>query len=557
MATSRPVLKVGDEPQLSLLDRPLSDEQDRQVRVKCQDADAELIFQDPDPEAIFFGNQSLRSYLEAAGLESGFLIRDVLRSLDWSRFEAKYSPGGRPPYAPSAMMGIVLYGLINGVTSLRGLETMARKDLVCQWISGGIFPDHATLGRFVNLHADTIPGHFFEELTRKVIECLPEVDRELSGDGTTIEAAASRYKGLKLEAAEQLAEETEKRAKSRPDNAECQREAAKTRAAAEEVRQRAERRRQRRHGDPKDMRINLEEPDAYFHRLKDKRWRFAYIPSIVANRQRIIVGQTVDPAREIDVVEQQLDQAERTIGPPDRLMLDANYFCFDIVELAVERNIDLLCPSGDQVTDKQRSKFPKSAFDYDPATNTLECPAGEVMEQRSAGYDSEMEQKFGYYETPACNEGCPLRDQCTESARGRRIKRWEHDTLKDAARWVMEQPRAQQAYRHRNGSVEPVFNELRHIQQLERFRRQGTKGVTVEFALHAAAHNLRRLKAILDKTDGTIARVLKRLIDAIWVQLAAIRRQMDWASNRRLKTDTVRPLLDEIQPWLGPSLIPN
>ncbi|WP_419591559.1 transposase, partial [Thiolapillus sp.] len=39
------------------------------------------------------------------------------------------------PYAPRAMMGLILYGIMQGVSSLRQLERLARTDLGCMWIT--------------------------------------------------------------------------------------------------------------------------------------------------------------------------------------------------------------------------------------------------------------------------------------------------------------------------------------------------------------------------------------------------------------------------------------
>ena len=68
---------------------------------------------------------------------------------------------------------------------------------------------------------------------------------------------------------------------------------------------------------------------------------------------------------------------------------------------------------------------------------------------------------------------CELRDQCTSNPRGRTVKRYEDDEIKDALREVMRHPAAQREYSRRQGMVEPVFSELKGIQGLQRFRRRG------------------------------------------------------------------------------------
>lgn len=87
-----------------------------------------------------------------------FVIRTLLEEQDWSAFEAAYKPGGRPPYSPRAMMGLILYGIFQGQNSLRELEYLARVDLGCWWCSGGTMPDHFVIGRFVQQHAVVLSG---------------------------------------------------------------------------------------------------------------------------------------------------------------------------------------------------------------------------------------------------------------------------------------------------------------------------------------------------------------------------------------------------------------
>ncbi len=85
----------------------------------------------------------------------------------------------------------------------------------------------------------------------------------------------------------------------------------------------------------------------------------------------------------------------------------------------------------------------------------------------------------------------------------------------------MTQPVWQERYRKRKAWVEPVFGEIKHIQKLYRFRRRGLPQVRLEFALHAMAHNLRRLLVLtaplnppflpLFALPGTLIRALRAL----------------------------------------------
>lgn len=65
-------------------------------------------FESPDPRLILINHVRLDEYLKAAGLQAPLRIRPLLENLSFAEFEKGYRPGGRPPYAPRAMVGLIL-----------------------------------------------------------------------------------------------------------------------------------------------------------------------------------------------------------------------------------------------------------------------------------------------------------------------------------------------------------------------------------------------------------------------------------------------------------------
>jgi hypothetical protein len=98
-------------------------------------------FEYPDARAIQIGSLGLEEHLKQSGIRDVFVIRPFLDAQDWSAFEAAYSCIGRLAYAPPAMLGLILYGIMQGQSSLRELEHLARINLGCWWLTGGIMPD--------------------------------------------------------------------------------------------------------------------------------------------------------------------------------------------------------------------------------------------------------------------------------------------------------------------------------------------------------------------------------------------------------------------------------
>jgi hypothetical protein len=488
-------------------------------------------FLDPNPSGIAVGDQLLREFLEAGGARDVFWIRDFLRQkVDLTLFENRYRGGGRPPYHPAVMVGLILYGLHNGLSSLRKLERFARNDIRCWWLTGGIFPDHSKIGDFVNKHAEELSGSFFEDLTRALLaECGSKTER-LAGDGTVIQAAGSRLRRIKREAAEQAASESRERARANP-NVEClQRDAE----AAEEVAQAAREREQtrRNHGKNADsVRVCKTEPEAPIQKQKDGSFAPSWTPSVLANEDRFVVAQEVHPTSETAVLPDMLEQAKRTTeGSPDTLMLDAGYFCTSVVVLTLASGISLLCPQGQSLGGgswkKKSARYAKSAFEYDTDSDTYECPQGHKLRflgksrERERGKPKELAQERPYrrYGGAPCAH-CPDRERCTTAKHGRTIKRYDDDELKEALAQVMENPLARSEYRKRIGMVEPVFSSLRDCQCLDRFRRRGLRKVRLEFALHSAAHNLGRALALKARKERQAAETSPSALTAAWLAL--------------------------------------
>ncbi len=496
----RPVLRLDTQPQVEMFAPhvPRGDV----LTPKDADKTATRRFCDLDPETISIGNESLRAFLMKMNLDWVLLVRETLREIDWEPFESMYATRGRAPYAPAAMMGLILFGTMQGKTSLRQLELLARSDLSCMWISGQIFPDHSVLGRFIQMHTEQLTDEFFKALTQKVLKRLGgKQDGVLAGDGTLIESMASAYHHLKLEAVGQRLEQAEERLKNCPDDAPQRgalEQAANEAQALARIAQERALKRQNSGANPLETRLSLTDPEAVFHKLKRGNYRFGFVPSLLVNRERLILSAILDAACEKVVVAPMLEQAERVLGHPvSRLLLDAGYATNAILALAVEKDIDLLVPCREQSFNAKKTElFRKSDFRYDAHSDTLICPAGQVLK---ASFKANNEDgDYTSYRTSECAT-CPLRAQCTKAKdRGRTIRRKASDDLRDAMRQIIQHPVGRKRYSQRQSSVEPVFAELRNIQYFNRFRRRGLVNVRMEFSLHAMAHNLRRLCKLVD-----------------------------------------------------------
>lgn len=494
-------------------------------------------FKRVDPRGLYLGSQRLEEYLRDAEQEWILRLTEFLLDQDWSAFEAAYHGGGREPYPPARIAGLIIYGYLKGVTSLRELERLARLDVGAMWVACGLAPDYSTLCRFLHRHEALITGSMFEQITAEVLRRVGGSVREVAIDGTTVQAAASRYRKLTAEAARVAAQRARDAADADPADTKRVAEAARAEDVARVAKERAQVRRAA-GKDAAKVQVSPTEPDAAVQPLKDKSIAPSYKLSAAVTEQRIIVAHHVHPTSETTAVPLMIEQAMR-VGRErvQREMLDAGYFCDMVLQHAVDYDLDVLCPEGnpERSPDWERAstkQFPKSKFHYDAATDSYECPAGKRLLRL---YDDKNARRpYTKYRGTECGT-CPLRDQCTGSRRGRTIKRYAGDELKDAQRQVMKHPLARSRYMRRQAWVEPAFGSLKDRQRLRRFRRRGLPGVRLEAAMHAIAHNIGRFLvfvAALAAATGATAPILAavRAFVTLWSTHVGLNRRLpSWA----------------------------
>ncbi len=463
---------------------------------------AEIFFKQGNAHRLFVGDKPLKTYLQENGLSFVIQLSAFLEAYDFSGFIKAYSPTGRRAAHPRIMMGLIIYGMLNKQWSLRQLETLAVRDVGAWWICGGLQPDHSTIGKFFNQHSKVLSEDFFVTLTRQLVRQLKLTTHDAAGDGTVIEAASSHYRILKADAARLEAEKAEEEASLAPDNKAKQTKALISKEAADIATNRQAL--LNKMGKPSNkVCVSSIEPTATVQPLKNKVNRPAYKPSILVDQNRFIVGQYLHPTNENLAISPMLEQHEQIHGQlPGCTMLDAGYHNIEVLQVFNAFELDILCPSGAvEKTGKWKKQshqqlFGKSDFHYDDDLDAYICPEKKKLTPQQIRQDVNG-RKYRYYIGKECSD-CPIRSQCTKSARGRSIKRYDGEELKEAMMQVLQHPRAKEKYRQRKALVEPVFAELKERQSLKRFHRRGLQKVKIEFAIHCVAYNLKRAIRLSD-----------------------------------------------------------
>lgn len=307
---------------------------------------------------INIGDRSLEQHLIEADIRPPLYIKEILSKQDWTIFEKEHQKKKRRPYAPKAMVGLILYGLMQGLSSLRDLERLARVDLGCMFITDGICPDFSSIGYFIRRHQTILSEVFFLSLTKSILKITRSGVRSLAGDGTIIEAASSRYKLMRQEAIAEKHEALTTQLSKNPQDQKLAIEVAKIEQVSKILQERINRRKEQRKS-IETVSIHPIEPEAMVQPTKKGKISVpAYKPSVLANEARVVVAFDVHPSNEINSLFSMLDMTNQAgyEEKVEELLLDGGYDSVEVLEKTVKQNISTLCASHNKGSKKKVNK---------------------------------------------------------------------------------------------------------------------------------------------------------------------------------------------------------
>src|SRR5208337_573912 len=123
-------------------------------------------------------------------------LREFVDQLDLAKlgFAMPAATEGRPPYAPSLLLKIWLYGYFHRIRATRKLEVACQEHLSLLWLTGLIAPDHNSLWRFWSENQKALRQVFKQ--TVQLAARTGAVGLALQAlDGTKIQAACSGPNG--------------------------------------------------------------------------------------------------------------------------------------------------------------------------------------------------------------------------------------------------------------------------------------------------------------------------------------------------------------------------
>lgn len=403
---------------------------------------------------------------------------------------------GRPPYSPSLLLKIWLYGYFFRIRATRRLEAACREVLPLLWLCGLLVPDHNSLWRFWRENKKALRGIFKQ--TVQLALHTGAVGLALQAiDGTKIEAAASDHTGWSKERMEKIlaALETtldQTELKIVQENAQLSTPGVRLPAGLAQ-------RQALRQEIKKGLAQLAADSRAHYHPVEPQArvmkvgplHRPAYNAQAVVDAQEGIVVACDVTRQETDLgqLTPMLQQAKDNLGvaAADTLTLaDSGYGAGADLQAAAEKQMKVLAPplEGKPAHD---NPYATQHFDFDPEEHTVLCPRGVLLDHEGHSWEGGMRiERFRCH----CTD-CPVRAACTRDPKGRRIEVRPHTTVVQTMRQRLKEQQA--LWSRRSEIIEGRFGQIKQGEGLRRWTVWGLEAVKTQWALLCATLNLRVL----------------------------------------------------------------
>lgn len=426
---------------------------------------------------------------------------------------------GRPPYHPADMVGLILWGYLNGVTSSRRLEKACKSNIEVMWLLGKLAPDFWSIAAFQRTNTGAIRA-LFRQFARW---CQQE---DLFGgelvavDGSKFRAVNSKDRNFTKKKTEHRLREID-RAIDRyldtlAENDQNEEKAQTPRIDKEVLEEKIQRLRDRRSEilamveqmkqEGQDQ-VSLTDPESRSMKTGGG-FNVCYNAQIAVDSKHglIVTGDVTNAPNDLQQLSATAIEAKKILEVETlEVVADSGYSNASELAKCEAEGIEPYVGKVKSSPNAKKGLFTKYEFRYDPGTDTYTCPAEQVL-HFSHQENRARNKKVRCYTTRACRE-CPIKSRCT-TGKERRIRRSiDEDAITRADRRALAKP---EVMKRRKELAEHPFGGIKRWINGGYFLRKGLVNVRAEFDLAALAFNMKRVISILGPEE-----FLRRLNPAV------------------------------------------
>ncbi len=414
---------------------------------------------------------------------------------------------GCPPYPPSALLKLYLYGYRHGISTTRKLEREAQTNIEAMWLVSGLRPKYKTIANFRKNHPKA-----FREVFRRFVWMLKEwklIDGEtVAIDSFKIRASNSLKNNFNSNKLKHHIEYIDKQINNYEtlldtcDSEEDRKEAEAKLAERREKKQKYTRI-QKDLQESGNEQISITDPDSRSVVMHRNIVNVGYnIQASSDSKHKLLVEYDTGDVNDthalapVALSTKELLKVERM-----NVLADKGYHTGDQIQQCIDNNITTFVSPKEPST-KDIGLYPISMFTYDKESDTYTCPQGSILRTNNNWYQHSEKHhkegtgyKFRRYVTKDCKT-CLSRQQCTQGEKnGRAIDRNENaDAIEANAKRVNDNP---DYYRKRQQIAEHMYGTLKRQRGYTHTNLRGKEKILGETGLHFIGYNLTRCISIL------------------------------------------------------------
>jgi transposase len=397
------------------------------------------------------------------------VIEAFVGQLDFDRLgfvRAEAAETGRPGYDPRDLLKLYLYGYLEQIRSSRRLEGECRRNVELMWLLGRLAPDHKSIAEFRRLHREAVceAGAELVSFARSVGLVRGEW---VTIDGSKFQTVTSARSVAERESVKRYLEEVE----AGDQQQEPVIDARAVSAALQKL-------------------AKHPEPEADFMRTAHGSVPAYNVQAAVDTEHALIVAHEVSTEKsDKRSLQPMAEAARKALGDPLLLnvVADGGYSNGAQAAACEAQGIVPHVPAQRGVNSQgDGTLFDRSQFQYDAASDTLRCPAGQTLVRKQRKKDRPCVD----YAAPATAcAACAVKNRCTPSR-----QRYVTVHLHDAALDRMQSRATPELMRLRRCTAEHPFATLKYrIFGHPRFLLRGLVGARIEIGLAVMVYNLKRM----------------------------------------------------------------
>jgi transposase len=442
---------------------------------------------------------------------------------------------GRPPYEPSTLLKIYIYGYLNRIRSSRRLEAECGRNVELIWLTGRLIPDFKTIADFRKINKQGIKRIFKEFL--KLCYKLELLSLQcVAIDGTKERAQNNLDNVYKREEIEKIEKRIQEKIDKYLEELELNDKTEETDYEFLSKNLPEKLARLKKSQDKVELIKSIFEKnpelEIYFANDTDSRYQkdnnrinAGYnCQSVVDDKNKLIIANDVtnesNDLHQLNIMKDKVAELKSELEITDKTVViaDAGYFDErEIIQAEKDENFDTyVFHPRDSESQKTKVKekegkipakgFRKDDFIYDKENDTFECPEGKILKREGNGYiDKRTGVRKYQYSFEDCNE-CVKRKLCTNNKYGRVVKATEFLKEITEFREKCNSGFGKRIMSKRKEMVEHPFGTIKNSWGYRYFMQKGKEKVSAEFSFIAFIYNFKRVLNLVE---------FERLMDAL------------------------------------------